>query len=846
MTIEFPEAIPRPKRTDSLLTAVWMGMGGTQHIATDILGPVLKECGYRLITISEWESADVKWSRDTWAMELVKGDIAICPQPEGIRDAKSNVKVTTAMALGMPVIASPIPSYTEVIRNGENGFLASIHRLDEWRNALNALRDPTVRARVGKAGRESAKAYSQDVIAGEWVKLVQGVLQAPQPPAMEQIAAPPSPDQVDLIVATYNNLPYIKLCLNSIWLNTDSPYRIIISDAGSDPDTWEYLRTLQGIVLLGSPGARLNYSEACNAGIAAGASKYFCLMNSDLIVSKGWLRAMVDKMDTVDRLACCGNLSNCNIDWTLPANAIQPIQSKGQTLTLRPGMKIEEFGPHVEALNHFMAASNTQHKGVFHKREWVAAYCSLYARAAVEEVGGLDPIYKNGCEDLDHCIRLRKAGYEIGEAYDAFIFHAGGVSRGSYQKENRESYDNEDQYNHIVHAAKWGKKKIGIWTGPGWEKWTRETVDAGMGGSETWAAELAAEFSRRGHQVFLFGDCIKAHLDRDGVTWIPHQEMEETLRYDWLDVLISSRSIEPIRAKNLHASQVFVMVHDVFIHQDPAHDLMSWRVKKFAYLSDWHRDFLLSYHQGMPREKMFLTMNGVNQELYQQGAHILSEIPNRLPSGMPDIEAEMRIYRTDRAKEKKNQTVYSSSPDRGLRQLLQMLPAIREAVPDFKVIVCYGFDNWEKAAALRQNPKELMEIAALKALMKQPGVEYLGRVDKTTLARHQMESKVWLMPEWFSETFCITAVENGLARNAILSSNHAGLKTTVGDAGILLHWDGNLGYTSDYMLKFTKHAINLLTNAFDRQHWADRAYDKMKSYTWAAAADGWIKEFGWT
>jgi GT2 family glycosyltransferase len=168
-------------------------------------------------------------------------------------------------------------------------------------------------------------------------------------------------------------------------------------------------------------------------------------MNSDLIVSRGWLKAMVAHMGKVDRLACLGNLSNCNIDWTLPANAIQPIQSKGQTLSLRAGMKIEEFAPHVEALNHFMAASNEQHKGVYHRREWVAAYCSLYARSAWDEVGGFDPIYKNGCEDLDHCIRLRKAGYEIGEAYDAFIFHAGGVSRGAYEQ--------EPQMKRVVHAT---------------------------------------------------------------------------------------------------------------------------------------------------------------------------------------------------------------------------------------------------------------------------------------------------------------------------------------------------------------------------------------------------------
>jgi glycosyltransferase involved in cell wall biosynthesis len=812
-----------------MLKAIYCGMGGNSFLC-DVLKPVLLECGYDLTIISEWSNATVKWTRETWAKEMVKGDVVICPQREGIQDGKSSIKAVTAMALGMPVIASPIPAYTEAIQQGENGFLASIHRLDEWRTALNALKDASTRQRIGKAARETAKRYSLDAVAGDWISLLREVSTQSEAAPVSLPEIKPVHETVDLIVATYNNLPYIKLCLNSIWMNTDSPYRIIVSDAGSGPETWDYLKSLQGIVLLGSPGQRLNYSEAINAGVAAGNSKYFCVMNSDLIVSRGWLKAMVSHMGRVDRLACLGNLSNCNIDWTISANYIQPIESKGTTLKLRAGMKIDEFGPHIEALNHFMAASNEQHKGVYHKREWVAAYCSLYARCAWEEVGGFDPIYKNGCEDLDHCIRLRRAGYEIGEAFDAFIFHAGGISRGSYQAENRESYRKEDEYNHRVKDAKWGKKKIGIWTGPGWEKWTRETVDAGMGGSETWAAELAAEFSRRGNQVFLFGDCQEPHIDRDGVAYYPHQEMEDVLRYDWLDVLISSRSIEPIRLKNLHASQVFVMVHDVFIHQDPHHDLMDWRVKRFAYLSDWHQEFLCQHHKSLNPQKMFMTMNGVNQDLYHANSHDGLTLETAWISNP-------RIW-------KKNQSVYSSSPDRGLLQLLQIIPEIRKAVPDFRLLVAYGFHNWESAAKHRNNPQEMAHIAEIKSLMNQPGVEYLGRIDKKTLARHQMESKCWLMPEWFSETFSITAVENGLARNALLSSDLAGLKTTVGHlGGILIPWTGE--YTSGYMKRFTEEAIRILQDDDWRRHWANSAYEKMKGYTWQAAADGWERQFGW-
>lgn len=819
------EKVGKITNIDARLKAVWCGMGGTQHLATDILKPILDECGYDLITISEWSSATVKWDRHTWAREMVKADICICPNREGVHDAKSNVKLTTAMALGLPCIASLIPAYTEIIKHGENGFLASITRLDEWRSALRALRNPEVRKRVGAAGRESVKAYSLDAITDEWAALLEEVCatstRIEQAPAIPAIGEP-----VDLIIAVYQNLDYLKHCLNSIWMNTDTPYRIIISDAGSGPEVWDYLKSLRGVVVLGSPSVRLNYSEAINAGVAAGTSKYFVVMNSDIIVSKGWLRAMVEKMDKVDRLAACGNLSNCNINWTIPENQIQPIVSGSTMLQLRAGMKIHEFAPHLEQMQAFMAGSNVQHKGVFHYREWVAAYCTIYARAAWDEVGGFDPIYRNGCEDLDHCRRLAKAGYKIGEAYDAFIFHAGGVSRGAYQNENKAAYDAEDVRNHQICNAKWGKKKIAIWTGPGYEKWTRETVDAGMAGSETWAAELSAEFSRRGYQVFLFGDCDAPHQDRDGVWYYPHQSMEDVLAFDWVDVLISSRSVEPLKMRNLHAGQCFVMAHDIWIIQDPKGlEATDWRVKKYAYLSGWHQDFLISHHKGLQASKMFQTWNGVRQDLY----------------------AYAFKYGHQVGLEKRNQSVYSSSYDRSLKELLLMVPEIRKQVPDFVLKVCYGFGNAEVMARQRGDHTMLKDIEEIKSLMEQPGVEYLGRVDKKTLARHQMESKVWLYPTWFAETFCISSVENGLARNALITSNYAGLKTTMHGAGILLDGFGPYGgpHPEEYRRAFIGHAVRALKDETWRSDWAGKAYEKAKAYTWAGAAYRWEKEFGW-
>jgi glycosyltransferase involved in cell wall biosynthesis len=69
------------------------------------------------------------------------------------------------MALGVPTICSPVGVNTEIIEDGENGLLAATD--DEWVEKLSGLlRSAELRARLGRAGRETVEArYSAAVQA---------------------------------------------------------------------------------------------------------------------------------------------------------------------------------------------------------------------------------------------------------------------------------------------------------------------------------------------------------------------------------------------------------------------------------------------------------------------------------------------------------------------------------------------------------------------------------------------------------------------------------------------------------------------------------------------------------
>lgn len=94
---------------------------------------------------------------------LLRADIGIIPidrQSSIERNAppawsvKSENRLTLKMSVGLPVVATPIPSYECVVDSGRNAFFAD--NAHEWLRTLERLRDPDLRMSVGRAARSSA------------------------------------------------------------------------------------------------------------------------------------------------------------------------------------------------------------------------------------------------------------------------------------------------------------------------------------------------------------------------------------------------------------------------------------------------------------------------------------------------------------------------------------------------------------------------------------------------------------------------------------------------------------------------------------------------------------------
>ena len=101
------------------------------------------------------------WDADHVYTVLQQSDIGIIPiETEVERGAlegwqvKSENRLTLKMAVGLPVVATPIPAYEPVVQQGVYAFLAR-SRSDSIA-CLSALRDPALRRSMGIQARQTA------------------------------------------------------------------------------------------------------------------------------------------------------------------------------------------------------------------------------------------------------------------------------------------------------------------------------------------------------------------------------------------------------------------------------------------------------------------------------------------------------------------------------------------------------------------------------------------------------------------------------------------------------------------------------------------------------------------
>ena len=210
----------------------------------------------------------------------------------------------------------------------------------------------------------------------------------------------------DIIIPVYGALPYLEQCINSILKDTKHPYNLIIIDDGNDPLMKEYLRTIKSARIIAND-KKLEWVKSCNIGIE-NSENDVVLLNSDTLVTEGWLEKMDRCAYSDSRIGVVNPLSNDALFLSIPDSSVFNAIPVGFTL--------ESFAGLVSEL------SESRYPSI----PTVLGFCLLIKREIFNRIGVLDEKLEVGYgEDDDFCMRAKREGYEAVCCDDAFVYHYG-------------------------------------------------------------------------------------------------------------------------------------------------------------------------------------------------------------------------------------------------------------------------------------------------------------------------------------------------------------------------------------------------------------------------------------
>ena len=234
-----------------------------------------------------------------------------------------------------------------------------------------------------------------------------------------------------IIVVTREALDQTRRCLEALRRASDArhPTELLFVDNGSTDGTAEYLEQQPDVTLIRN-GENLGAPHARNQAIPHARGEQVVFMDSDVMVTAGWLRRLLFHAEVDARSGVVG----CLCDRAAHAQ------------------QLDYTGPDTpEALDAFARERADTHPQKFRFQELLTSFLVLVRREVLDEIGGFDERFTPwGFEDDDFSLRAHLAGFRNRVALDVFVRHEG------YGGKKAERHAGLLERNWTKFAEKWG------------------------------------------------------------------------------------------------------------------------------------------------------------------------------------------------------------------------------------------------------------------------------------------------------------------------------------------------------------------------------------------------------
>ena len=222
--------------------------------------------------------------------------------------------------------------------------------------------------------------------------------------------------RVAAITVNWNQARLTQQCVASVLAGAQVPPWVIVVDNGSQCDPTPLVREVHPDIIVLRNARNLGFAAGANAGIAhalALGADAVLLVNNDAVVAPTCVAELAAALGGDERLAGVGAK-------TLTQEEPPRIHTAYGILTYH-GQLVQQQGWFEPDVTKF---------GEFTHVDYISGCAMLLRRTALERVGLLDPEFFAYHEDLDWCIRARRAGYRVAYVPSAVVYHRMHASTG--------------------------------------------------------------------------------------------------------------------------------------------------------------------------------------------------------------------------------------------------------------------------------------------------------------------------------------------------------------------------------------------------------------------------------
>jgi GT2 family glycosyltransferase len=225
---------------------------------------------------------------------------------------------------------------------------------------------------------------------------------------------------VSIVVVSYEARDRLLACLAAVASRVTLPHELIVVDNASRDGSADAVRARFPAATLIANADNVGFSRANNQGLRIARAEYVLVLNGDAEVGAGAVEAMAAILDARADVGIVGPRTRYP-DGRIQVSSgpmLGPVSEWRQRRLVR-GVKRGE--PRALARAKAQAA-------VEHEPAWVSGSCLLARRRAVEAVGLFDEAFFLYEEDVDLCVRVRRAGWRILFTPRAEVVHHLGAS----------------------------------------------------------------------------------------------------------------------------------------------------------------------------------------------------------------------------------------------------------------------------------------------------------------------------------------------------------------------------------------------------------------------------------